>query len=166
VTIIHNIKELPEWRQKIIDAATRAIGSRYHKDACVPPTESSVGIFDCVQFVAWCYEQALGYPLNVPLQGTCVGFTDNRMSDYITKYNAQRLNLDLSLPGDVLFFNYGGTSHHSGLVYPSPEGSNEKWMVHTSATHRKTSAHSLSGEWAPGRRFHSAWSLAHLFEDT
>jgi cell wall-associated NlpC family hydrolase len=153
--------ELPQWRQTIIDAAASQLNVKYAKDAKLPGCA-----FDCVQYVAWCYSQALGYDMNVPIQGTPVCFTDTRMTDYIRKYNAQRITLDLALPGDILFFDYSGTSHHSGLVYPNPTDVGEKWMIHSSAAYRAVKAHPLSGEWAEGRRFHSVWSLAHLFESS
>jgi cell wall-associated NlpC family hydrolase len=158
--IVSDIASFPQWRQTIIAAATSQLNSRYAKDAKIPKTPTSDGHWDCVQFVAFCYGME-----DVPIQGTPVCFTDTRMTDYIRKYNAQRITLDLALPGDILFFDYSGTSHHCGLVYPSPEGSNETWMIHSSAAYRAVKAHPMTGEWSPGRRFHSVWSLAHLFED-
>jgi cell wall-associated NlpC family hydrolase len=153
------IDSLPEWRQKIISIAESQIGAVYHKDARIPRTATERGALDCVQFVAFCYGMK-----DVPIQGTPVCFTDTRMTDYIRKYHAKQITLEEALPGDVLFFDYSGTSHHCGIVYPSPSGSEELWMIHSSAAYRSVKAHPMTGEWSPGRRFHSVWRIAHLFE--
>jgi cell wall-associated NlpC family hydrolase len=155
---------LSSWRQTIIDRADSQQGAAYHKDAKIPRTSTEKGAWDCVQFVAFCYEME-----NVPIQGTPVCFTDTRMTDYIRKYNAKRITLEEALSGDVLFFDYSGTSHHCGIVYPSPSSPQQGeeralWMIHSSAAYRSVKAHPMTGEWSPGRRFHSVWSLAHLFE--
>ena len=137
-------------RQKIIEAANSQINVPYHKDIRLPGVA-----FDCVQFVGWCYEQALNTPVNFPLQGPCAGFLDNRIIDYIKELGGAKISLSQAKEGDVVIWTYKGVPHHTGMIYST----NPLWVVHSCATYRKVAHHPLGGEWGPGRRFHSAWNL-------
>lgn len=142
---------LSPLRQAIVDAATSQLNVPYHKDSRVPNVA-----FDCVQFVGWCYEQALGIPVNFPLQGTCAGFLDERIINYLKQLGGVRIPISQAKEGDIIVWNYKNVPHHTGMIYKT---SPEPWCVHSCATYRKIAAHPLNGEWAAGRRLHSVWNV-------
>ena len=137
-------------RTKIIQAATSQLGVAYHKDIRLPGVA-----FDCVQFVGWCYEQALGFPVNFPLQGSCAGFTDDRILIYLLELGATKIPLKDAKEGDIIVWNYKQVPHHTGLIYSV----NPLECVHSCATYGKVAAHPLAGEWAAGRRLNSIWKI-------
>lgn len=145
-----NNKNEMSLRLKIIEAATSQLGVKYHKDTRCPGVA-----FDCVQFVGWCYEQALGKPVIFPLQGSCVGFIDDRILRYLEALGARKIPLHKAKEGDIIVWNYKGIPHHTGMIYSTAPLE----CVHSCATYGKVVAHSLTGEWAVGRRLNSVWSI-------
>ena len=133
----------------IIQVARNQLDVPYLKDTRIPFVA-----LDCVGLLSVSYGSVYPIALDVPMQGLCGGFTDDRLLKHLETYGFQEKQLKDGQPGDIIVWNYHDTPHHTGML---TEYNRVWWVIHSSSKYNKVAEHPLGGEWL--HRYHSLWGL-------
>jgi cell wall-associated NlpC family hydrolase len=137
-------------RKVIVTAARSQLNVKYIKDARTP----FAGL-DCIGLISFSYGQIFPQAQDVPIQGFCGGFTDDRLLKHLESYNFKQTTLDDAQPGDIVVWTYKEVPHHTGIL--TEKKGDMWWVIHACAKYKRVTEHSLSAEW--DYRYHSVWTL-------